>query len=90
MDVSDDAPLPSQVVDTISAASETSNQPPMTVDTASVTSKAVIALPIKPVDNSAATNQSSNQLSIMVVDTVNELPIDTSSTTSQPSNPPSI
>lgn len=100
MDMSDDAPLPSQAVGTISAASETGHQLPMTVDTASATSKAVIELPIKPVNNSAATSQPSNQLSIMAADTetaasktVNERPIkpvDTSSATSQPSNPPSI
>ena len=100
MDVSDDVPLPIQAVGTISAASETGNQLPMTVDTASATSKAVIELPIMPVDNSAVSSQPSNQLSIIAVDTetavsktVNELPIkpvDTSSATSQPSNPPSI
>ncbi|XP_045808475.1 uncharacterized protein LOC123902730 [Trifolium pratense] len=79
-ETSDDAPLANQALDTISAASETGNQLPVAVDSATATSKAVIELPIKPVDTSAATSQPVNQLSIMAVDTatsktVNKLPL---------------
>ncbi|KAK2402948.1 hypothetical protein QL285_052429 [Trifolium repens] len=67
-ETSDDAPFANQAVDTISATSETGNQLPMAVDTATATSKAVIEFPIKPVDTSAATSQPSNQL-LMAGDT---------------------
>lgn len=98
-EASDDAPITSQAVDTISAASETGNYLPIAVDTTTGTSKAVIGLPIT-VDTSAAPSRPSNQLFIMAVDTatatsktVNRIPIkpnNTSATKHQPGSQPSI
>lgn len=67
-EASDDAPITNQVVGTISAASETGNYLPLSLDTPTAASKAVIGLPITG-DTSAAASRPNNQLSIMAVDT---------------------
>ncbi|XP_058743691.1 uncharacterized protein LOC131616387 isoform X1 [Vicia villosa] len=91
-EASDDAPIANQVVGTISAASETGNYLPLSVDTPTAASKAVIGLPITG-DTSAAASRPNNQLSIMAVDTATASgraaikrpikPADTSAATSQ-------
>ncbi|KEH39873.1 hypothetical protein MTR_1g014445 [Medicago truncatula] len=78
MDVSDDAPLPSQAVGTISAASETASAISKAVielkqlsimaeDTETAASKTVNELPIKAIVTVSATNEINNQVPIKAI-----------------------